>query len=236
MFEVLAEAIEELDVPADSAALARVLWLQDRLAAKATAAVGAFDAHTLWDLDGDTSQTAWLRRHAGMTGREATVLSRTAKRLRSAPVTAAAWGEGALSGGQVAAVVANVSDDTADLFSVHEADLIPTLVPLSVSDVATVMQAWAAAAEDTLDKPEPPEVKRSLHLSGGLDGRKVLKGDLDTEAGDVVATARAWPTRRTARVSRSGPPPNGGPTPSSTCAASSSTTSTRHRAAGTGRT
>jgi len=86
-------------------------------------------------------------------------------------------------------VVANVSDDTADLFSVHEADLIPTLVPLSVSDVATVMQAWAAAAEDTLDRLEPPEVKRSLHLSGGLDGRKVLEGDLDAEACDVVATA-----------------------------------------------
>lgn len=189
MFEVLAEAIEELDVPVDGVALARVLWLQDRLAAKVTAAVGSFDAHRLWDLDGDTSQTAWLRRTAGMTGRDATVLTRTARRLRSAPVTASAWGGGTLSGGQVAAITANVSDDTAGLFAADEADLVPTLVPLSVADVATVMQAWAAAAEDTLDKPEPPEVRRSLHLSGSLDGRKVLKGDLDPEAGDVIATA-----------------------------------------------
>ena len=55
VFEVLAEVIKELDVPADGAALARVLWLQDRLAAKVTATVGDFDAHALWDLDGDTS-------------------------------------------------------------------------------------------------------------------------------------------------------------------------------------
>ena len=88
MFEVLERAIEELEVPADSAALVEVLRLQDRLAAKVTMAVAGFDASQLWDLDGDTSATAWLRRNAGMTSRDATVMARTAKRLRGAPVTA----------------------------------------------------------------------------------------------------------------------------------------------------
>lgn len=96
MFEVLAEAIEELEVPADSVALTEGFPLLDRLTAKLTVAVAGFDAQRLWDLDGDTSQTASLRRNAGMTGRDATVVARTAKRLRSAPVTAAAWLEGAV--------------------------------------------------------------------------------------------------------------------------------------------
>lgn len=90
-------------------------------------AVAGFDAHQLWDLDGDTSQTAWLCRNGGMTSRDATVVARTARRSRSAPVTAGAWLDGSLTGGEVAAVVANVSDATGPLFSDLEADLVPRL-------------------------------------------------------------------------------------------------------------
>ena len=198
MFEVLERAIEELEVPVDSAALARVLRLQDRLAAKVTMAVAAFDAAGLWDLEGDTSQTAWLRRNAGMTSRDATVVTRTARRLRAAPVVAGAWVAGAVSGGQVAAVVANVSDDTAALFAAHEAELVPRLAVLPVGDTATVMQAWAAAAADTLDQGGPHEPRRSLHVSTTLDGRTALDGDLDADAGQVVTTALRLATTRDA--------------------------------------
>ena len=71
MFEALAQAVEELEVPADPSALTEVWALVDRLTAKATMAAAAFDEHELWDLDGDTSMTAWLRHHAGMTSRDA---------------------------------------------------------------------------------------------------------------------------------------------------------------------
>ncbi len=196
MFEVLEGAIEELEIPADSAALARVLRLQDRLAAKVTMAVADFDAAQLWDLDGDTSQTAWLRRTAGMTSRDATVVARTARRLRGAPVTAEAWLAGEVSGGQVAAVVANVSDATAELFAAQEAGLIPTLACLPVGDTATVMQAWAAA--DTLDQADRCEPRRTLHLSTTLDGRTALDADLDPDGGQVVTTAIRLATTRDA--------------------------------------
>lgn len=72
MLEVLAEAIEELDVPAGSAALVEVLRLRDRLDAEVTMAVTAFDAHDHWDVEGDTSMTGWLRHRASMTSRDAT--------------------------------------------------------------------------------------------------------------------------------------------------------------------
>lgn len=127
MFESLTEAVEGLEVPADPAALSEVWGLVDRLTAKATVAAGVFDEHGLWEVDGATSLTGWLRHRTGMSGRDAVVTARTAKRLRTAPVTATAWVEGDLSGGQVAAVVANVNDTRAELWGEHEASVVPCL-------------------------------------------------------------------------------------------------------------
>ena len=189
MFEALAQAIDEVEIPVDSPALVEAFRLLDRLQAKATMAAADFDAHELWDLDGDTSMTAWLRHRTVMTTRDAAHTTKTGKRLRAAPVTASAWLSGDLTGGQVAAITANVNDDTAELWADHEADLVPTLALLPVSDVAAAMRVWATRADATLDTPDPPEVTRSLHLSRLLDGRRHLSGDLDAEAGDVVATA-----------------------------------------------
>jgi hypothetical protein len=61
MFEALASAVAEVEVPVDAAALVEVWGLVDRLTAKATMASAAFDAAQLWDVEGDTSMTAWLR-------------------------------------------------------------------------------------------------------------------------------------------------------------------------------
>ena len=57
MFERLAQAVTDLEVPADAAALVEGWRLLDRLTAKLTMASAVFDAHDLWDLDGDTSMT-----------------------------------------------------------------------------------------------------------------------------------------------------------------------------------
>lgn len=46
MFEALAEAVEELDIPVDRVALAQVIALRDRLDARIAGAAGAFDAST----------------------------------------------------------------------------------------------------------------------------------------------------------------------------------------------
>ena len=124
MFGALAQAVEELEVPVDPSALTEVWALVDRLTAKATLAAATFDEHELWDVDGDTSMTAWLRHHPGMTSRDAAVVTRNARRLRCAPITAAAWLAGALAGGQVAAVVANVREETAELWAQHESAVL----------------------------------------------------------------------------------------------------------------
>ena len=85
------------------------------------------------------------------------------------PLTWRAWRDGRLSEGQVEAIVANVSEVTAELYVSQESELLPHLVPLSVADVARVMAHWKAHAETDLAEvaEEPPR----LHVSPGLDGR-----------------------------------------------------------------
>ncbi len=112
ILEGLAQAIDDLDLPADSAVLTEAFTLADRLNAKLLAAVGEHDAAELWRNDGATSMTAWLRHHSGRSGRDAARCARTARRLRQLPVTAAAYRDGVLSAGQVQAIVANLKDRT----------------------------------------------------------------------------------------------------------------------------
>ncbi len=190
ILEGLSHAIDELDLPIDSLVLTEAFALADRLNAKLLAAVGEHDTCEVWRNDGATSMTAWLRHHTGRSGRDAARCARTARRLRVLPVTAAAYRDGVLSGGQIQAVVANLEDRTVRLFAQHETELIPELVTLSVHETATAMQDWARRADALLgDDPDKPEPERSLHLSRILDGRRELSGSFDPEGGAVIATA-----------------------------------------------
>ncbi len=183
----LAEAIENLDIGVDGAAIVRALALRDQLDARIAEVVGAFDAASLWDIDGATSMTAWLKSSARMTDRVAKRTSSIASRLRKLPVIAAAYGAGSLSGGQVEAILANVDDTTVEVLAGQEAELVEYLVPLTVAGTCRAMASWKARAQP--EPPEPTEPERSLHLSSTLDGRYVLDGSFDAEGGATVETA-----------------------------------------------
>ncbi|HVF13873.1 MAG TPA: DUF222 domain-containing protein [Acidimicrobiales bacterium] len=187
MLEDLAEAIEKLDIPVDGAALARVLALRDQLDARIAEVVGAFDAAELWDIDGATSMTAWLRASAAMTKRSASRLAVLGRRMRQLPVCAKAYGAGSLSGGQIEAMLAHIDDATVAVFAEQEAEVVPYLVPLTVAGTARAMAGWKSRAE--VEAAEPSEPGRSLHLSQTLDDRYVLDGSFDADGGATVATA-----------------------------------------------
>ena len=187
MFATLVEVIDGLEIPADGMAIAEALALRDRLDARIAAAIGAFDRAGLWDVDGATSMTAWLRSTAGMTSRSAKRLASLSSRLRSLPATSAAYADGSLSSGQVAAITAGLDDDTIEVFAAYEAELVPYLMPLTVPGVSRAMAAWRSRVEADGDEPREPE--RALHLSQTLDDRYVLDGSFDAEGGSVVATA-----------------------------------------------
>ena len=183
MLSDLAEAIERTEI--DGSDLAGALALRDRLDAKITLAVAAFDAGGDWAADGCVNATQWLRANAGMRAGDAAGLVKRANKLRRLPVTAQAWLHGRLSRGQVDAVLTNVRGDTIDTFARDEPGLIPLLAPLTPEDVAVVMRDWAAAADTSLRDDKPSE----LHLSELLDGRWAIDGHLCADDAAVITTA-----------------------------------------------
>lgn len=187
MFEDLAAAIEELDVPVEADSLVRAIALRDQLDARIAEAAGAFELQGWWGYDASASMTAWLRAHARMTGRSAQRLRSLAMRLRSLPVCARAYADGTLSGGQVEAIVARLDDEVVEIFAAQEAQLVPYLVPLTVAGVSRAMAAWLTRARPEPSEPSEPE--RSLHLSRTLDDRWILDGTLDPEGGALMAAA-----------------------------------------------
>src|SRR3954471_22888616 len=123
----LEQAIDSLTIPADEAVLARVVRAMSTLQAKLTAAVAVFDENKLWDINGATSMTGWLRDH-GMTGPAGKHVSGVAAKTAALPVTSAAWTEGKLSVGQVDVITAHLRDQRyVALFAEHEAAVVPAL-------------------------------------------------------------------------------------------------------------
>jgi hypothetical protein len=112
ILEPFADVIDRLDLPVDSAVLTEAFASVDQLNAKLLAVVGEHDAAELWRNDGATSMTAWLRHHTRQSGRRAARCTKTARRLRELPVTAGAYRDGELSGGQIQAIVANLTTRT----------------------------------------------------------------------------------------------------------------------------
>jgi hypothetical protein len=187
MFEELATAIDELDIPLDGAALAAVAGLRDRLDAHISRAIAAQDRAGCWELDGATSMTAWLSHRAAMPRPRAAASVARARKLAHLPVTATAWRHGVLSSGQVDAIAANLDADTVGLFADHETAVVPTLVDLSVRDVANAMAAWRDCA--TADRDPKPDPAQALHLSSMLAGSWRLDANLGVETGELLATA-----------------------------------------------
>lgn len=187
MFEALAEAIDNLVIPAQSEALREVFQLHGRLSAKATTAAAAFDHDKTFELDGSASMTAWMRVHLDMTNHAANRILRTGRRLRELPVTADAWEAGRLSSGQIEIIVDNVKSRHAFLFARHEADLVPAFANLDVVQTVTAMREWVARADADIDPPEPPEEPAAeVRLAASLDGRGYLNGTFDAEGTAIL--------------------------------------------------
>jgi len=190
-FNKQAAALACLQVAPVAGDIEELLALRDRLDAKISEALRAFDAEGCWAEDGSLSLSAWLAAHGRRSRKEAQREALTAKRLAQLPTTAAAWAGGALSSSQVVAVVANVSAEHAVLYAVHEDELTPVLAALSVRDTAAAMRSWRLHAEATTDGAEAVQRPSELHLSETLEGRRELLGHLSAEDAAVVEAAIA---------------------------------------------
>jgi hypothetical protein len=186
----LAAAIEELVLAPVEDDIEAALWLRDRLDAKISTALRHFEGEA-WGGDGSLTLTAWLASHGRLSRADAHRQAVVAQRLAALPLTAAAWAEGRLSGGQVAAIVSHVSAEHAGLYGGHEAEMTSYLAELSVRDTTLAMRTWRLRAE-ALDEHGPrPERASELYLSPTWDGQRHLAGHLGAEDSAVVEAALA---------------------------------------------
>jgi 5-methylcytosine-specific restriction protein A len=188
---ILVGVVGRLELVPLAEEIEQVLWVRDRLDAKISEALRGFDAEQAWGGDGSLSLTSWLAAHGRRSHRDAHREAAVASRLAQLPVTAAAWSDGTLSSGQVAAIVANVSSDHAALYAQHEPNMTPLLAELSVADTTAAMRAWRLRADAEGDGPEPAERPSELYLSRTLDGRREVSGHLGAEDAAVVEAAIA---------------------------------------------
>ena len=169
-------------------AIAQNLALVDRYLAMLIADISVYDNSMMWAIEGYPSTIAWVFENGRRSRGEATRLVKTARRLRSLPVTAGAFADGTLSYSQVGAILANVTDKTADLFVQNEQAMVAVLADLNVIDTTHVMSEWATRAKASIDDDGPtPEPERDhLHFSPMLDNSWKLDGLLVGEKAEIV--------------------------------------------------
>ena len=155
--ETLVEATRALPAFDDTTNLLDLLTATDLLAARVSAVIDRVDRGGAVGVDGAVNTASWLRRFARRTYRDAAAVVRRAVRLRDCPAVTTAGADGQLSTGQIDVIVATVTDRTATLFTEHAADVVATLVGLSVRDTERVMRYWAhhANAPTTTTRRRP---------------------------------------------------------------------------------
>ena len=180
------DMLDEVAVDATACDLITGFAIIDTLNARLTVAAGQFEARGGHLDTGQVSLRHWLTAHTRL-GRNAGVVAVAARKLRSLPVTAAAWVSGALTGGQVTSIVTNVNDDNVTLFAEHEPALVRVITPLNPRDTARVMNQWRVYADDVTGKE--PKPARGLTLTRTTDGTWRLDGHLDDSTGLTLHAA-----------------------------------------------
>ena len=168
--------------------------VQAQLGAAVARFTSVFDRRRAFAEDGSKTAAAWLARHCNTaksaTGRQV----RLARRLRTMPVTAAAF-----AGGEVdenhARVLARAADSprpaVAAAFPEAEADLVGFAKDLDFAGFVRAVKYW----EDTVDEDGAEDqaaadhAARRLHVSATFRGNVRIDGQLDVLGGTEFATA-----------------------------------------------
>ena len=175
--------------------LVPLLALRNCLDAEITRTVRECDKAGAAESDGLKTMQSWLRGHAHLSPAEAGRLVRSGRALEHLPATAAAFAEGAITAGQVAAIAPIAADDAlaaaaeqgVDLGAVDEV-LAQVAQSPAHDTLPQVVHHYREALDPDGVEPDPTEGRRfsmSKRADGGLSGRF----DLDAVGGEKVQAA-----------------------------------------------
>jgi hypothetical protein len=150
-----------------------------------------YDRSLDWAIAGYYSLRDWLIQVGRRTNGEANLAVKMMRSLRELPVTRDSFRSGVLAKGHVQAVIANLTPKTVSLFADVEAEMIPALAMLPISDAVGVMTKWAARAKDAINSGDSPpdDDTDHVHLSPLFDNTWKLDGSLTGENGKIVQAA-----------------------------------------------
>ena len=187
----LEELVDGLDIAVDADDLTRVLRLREQLLAKAMAPLRAFDEAQLYQLSKASSTKKFLENTVGLSPADAGGVAGLARKLGSMPETEARFVAGRLSSGQVRAVAANVAARLVPLYQAVEAELLDIVTPLTPSETASAMAAWAIRAHAIVDAKDGDGAMREdeFYHSKTLGKRYVAKGAFGPLTGATIAKA-----------------------------------------------
>jgi hypothetical protein len=176
--------------------------VRSRAEAAMARAVAVWDARKVWADDGATSASAWLAHRCGLSRSSAAVLVRTARRLRSMPLTRAASEAGGLCFAKAVllASAAHRSDTTLAVFARDEQVLVDHARRLTVDQTALMLHHWLLAADP--DGGSGTGDGDRLHVSETFAGATAVDGLYTSEDGPIVRAAldaeyeRLWRAER----------------------------------------
>ncbi|RBY92236.1 endonuclease [Blastococcus sp. TBT05-19] len=188
--------LEELSSDAVLDLVGELTVTANRVAAALTSAVRAADRREAYRHDGALSMKAWLRGSCRMAPEEATATVSTGRRLEQLPETAAAFADGAISVAHARIItkamtpkrLAKAAEAGIDL---GETDGILAALARATApkETARGVKAWVAGVDPDGTLDDAADVRRSLTLATGLDGRVFVRGELDPAGGEYVHAA-----------------------------------------------
>jgi len=177
---------------AQSAVVAELVEIADRVHAELLRAVGQWDAEACWAQDGAVTAPAWLSTRTSLSRAAAARMVRSARLVREHEATGAALATGAVSATQVD-VIATITRNREDLYPDGEEALLRAAHTLTADGFAAAARHWRSLADDAVADQDAFAIheRRYLHASKTLWGTVRLDGELDLDGGETFLNALA---------------------------------------------
>ncbi len=136
--------------------------------------------------DGAVSMKAWLRGHCHLSPTEARTVVSTARRLESLPAVAEAFSSGAISAHHADVIASAVTPERQAQAAAVGVDMAETdriladvAVATTPDETARAVRRWVMGIDPDGTLDDAADVRRSLSMVAGLDGRVFLREHLD---------------------------------------------------------
>ncbi|WP_245160989.1 DUF222 domain-containing protein [Blastococcus sp. CT_GayMR16] len=173
----------------------RLLRAQNRIDAQVARSVREGELTQAAETDGLATMQSWLRGHARLSPAAAHRLVRIGRALDHLPAVAACFASGRITAEQVTAIAPVTRDQNQAAAAEQDVDLAAVDATLAELAANRPYQQLTRAVHHYLDRLDPdgsepdPTEGRWLTLSKLLDGRLVLRGELDAVGGEKVQAA-----------------------------------------------